>query len=375
MRTIKKFQDGLNRILQAVPKIYQLQPIGSILEEILTEILSLVRSRDAFILVDDVTNLSSGNNSIFKGIGKYKAEIEDFMEMLDPLLMEQIGNARINGKVVRLEHQVIIPLMNEFMQDIGIIVVEGDNLDDGIKLLEIFASQAGSSISNAFLHSLVNIKNDELNRTYDELRERYMDTIEALRLVVDAKDIYTRGHSDRVAYFAVEIGKVFDLTNNELELLRISGIFHDVGKIGTSDDILFKTEKLNDREYEEIKKHPERGAKILSAISMFKEVVPIVKCHHERVDGRGYPSGLKSDEIPFMARIIAVGDAFDAMLSDRHYRSKLKFNDAMSQLIQGSGTQFDKQVVDAFVSRMSDFEEIIKDELFAYEVKIPTKDI
>lgn len=361
VRTIKKFQDGLNKILEAVPKIYQLQPIGSILEEILSEILPLVDSKDAFILVDDVTRISVGNNSIFKGIGKYKAEIEDFMEMLDPKLMECIGSARINKKVVIFEQKVIIPLINEFQQDIGIILVEGNQLEDGIKLLEIYSGQAASSISNAFLHSLVNIKNDELNKTYDQLKERYMDTIEALRMVVDAKDIYTRGHSDRVAYFAVKIGEAFELPQEDIELLRISGIFHDVGKIGTSDDILFKSEKLDEKEYEEIKKHPVRGARILSAVSMFKEVVPIVKCHHERVDGTGYPEGLKNDQIPFLARIIAVADAFDAMMSDRHYRSKLKFEEARSQLMQGAGTQFDPDIIGKFILELSDFEEMIKE--------------
>ncbi len=367
MRTIKKFRDGLNKILQAVPKIYQLQPIGSILEEILSEILPLVKSENAFILVDDVTRISSGNNSIFRGIGKYKGEIEDLVEMLDPDLMEFIGSARINKKVVKLEQKVIIPLMNEFQQDIGIIFVEGDGLDEGIKLLEIYSSQAASSINNAFLHSLVNIKNDELNRTYDQLRERYMDTIEALRMVVDAKDIYTRGHSDRVAYFSVKIGKAFNLSKEELELLRISGIFHDVGKIGTSDDILFKSEKLNEKEYAEIQKHPLKGASILSAVSMFKEVVPIVKCHHERVDGKGYPEGLKGDEIPFMARIIAVADAFDAMMSDRHYRSKLKFEEARNQLLQGAGNQFDKDIIQKFICELSDFEQMVKEIAFTYE--------
>lgn len=367
MRTIKKFQEGLNKILEAVPKIYQLQPIGSILEEILSEILPLVNSTNAFILVDDVTRISIGNNSIFKGIGKYKTEIEDFMEMLDPDLMEYIGSARINKKVVLLDRRVIIPLMNEFQQDIGIIFVEGDDLKDGIKLLEIYSSQAASSINNAFLHSLVNIKNDELNQTYDQLRERYMDTIEALRMVVDAKDIYTRGHSDRVAYFAVKIGKAFKLSLDELELLRISGIFHDVGKIGTSDDILFKSDKLDEKEYEEIKKHPLRGASILSAVSMFKEVVPIVKCHHERYDGKGYPVGLKDDQIPFMARIIAVADAFDAMMSDRHYRSKLKFTEARIQLLQGAGTQFDPEIIEKFNSVLSDFDHMVEEIASTYE--------
>lgn len=367
MRTIRKFQEGLNKILQAVPKIYQLQPIDNILEEILTEILPFINSKNAFILVDDVTRISTGNNSIFKGMGDYKKEIDDFMEMLDPNLMELIGSARVNKKVVRLEHEVIIPLMNELQQDIGVIYVEGDDIKEGIKLLEIYASQAASSINNAFLHCMVNIKNDELNTTYDQLRERYMDTIEALRLVVDAKDIYTRGHSERVAYFAVKIGKAFDLSPDELELVRVGGLFHDVGKIGTSDDLLFKSAELNEKEYEEIKKHPLKGAHILSAISMFKEVVPMVKCHHERVDGKGYPEGLKKEEIPFLARIISVADAFDAMMSDRHYRSKLKFEEARGQLLQGAGTQFDEDVIKKFIEELNDFDQMVIEIASTYE--------
>lgn len=367
MRTIKKFQDGLNKILQSVPKIYQLQPIGNILEEILSEILPLVNSKDAFILVDDMTRITVGNNSIFKGIGRYRAAIGDFMEMLDPQFMEYIGSARINKKIVKLDQRVIIPLINEFQQDIGIIFVQGDHSDDGIKLLELYSSQAASSISNAFLHSLVNIKNDELNKTYEQLRETYMDTIEALRMVVDAKDYYTRGHSDRVAYFSVKIGKAYKLSDDELELLRIGGLFHDVGKIGTSDDILFKKVKLDVKEFEEIKRHPVRGARILSAISMFKEVVPLVKCHHERIDGKGYPEGLTGDEIPFMARIIAVADAFDAMISDRHYRTRLKFEDARVQLLRGAGSQFDRDIIEKFVTELSDFENMSKEIACTYE--------
>ncbi|KUO61744.1 MAG: phosphodiesterase [Gracilibacter sp. BRH_c7a] len=367
VRTIRKFQEGLNKILQAVPKIYQLQPIDNILEDILAEILPLINSTNAFILVDDITRISIGNNSIYKGIGKYKTEIEDFMEMLDPSLMEHIGSARVNKKSVSLEHEVIIPLMNESQQDIGVIYVEGDDINDGVKLLEIYAGQAASSISNAFLHSLVNIKNDELNITYDQLRERYMDTIEALRLVVDAKDIYTRGHSERVAYFSVKIGQAFGLSQEELELLRISGLFHDVGKVGTSDDILFKSAQLDEKEYEEIKKHPLKGAHILSAVSMFKKVVPIVKCHHERVDGMGYPEGLKKEEIPFMARIIAVADAFDAMISDRHYRTKLNFEEAKSQLLQGTGTQFDEEIINKFIYELNDFDQMVREIATTYE--------
>lgn len=349
MRTIKKFRDGLNRILQAVPKIYQLQPIGSILEEILIEIMPLVESENAFILVDDSTDIFASNKSIFKGIGKYRVEINYFMEMLNPSLMEHIGHARISKQVVKLEQGVILPLINEFQQSIGVIYVESININEGLKLLEIYSNQASSSINNAFLHSLVNTKNEELNKTYEQLRLRYMDTIEVLRQAVDAKDIYTRGHSDRVAYYSVKIGTAMGLSATELETLRISGIFHDVGKIGTADDILLKTDRLNEKEYFEIKKHPLKGARILSAVSMFKDVVPVVKCHHERMDGTGYPEGLVKDEISFQARIISVADAFDAMMCDRLYRSKLNLEEARQQLIGGAGTQFDEDVVRVFI--------------------------
>jgi len=140
-----------------------------------------------------------------------------------------------------------------------------------------------------------------------------------------------------------------------------------VGKIGTSDDILFKKVKLDAKEYEEIKRHPIRGARILSAISMFKEVVPLVKCHHERIDGNGYPEGLIGEEIPFMARIIAVADAFDAMISDRHYRSRLKFEDARVQLLRGAGTQFDVDIIEKFVAELAKFANMSKEIAYTYE--------
>lgn len=366
LRIIKKFRDGLNSILQSVPKIYQLQPIDNILEDILAEIMPLVNSSNSFILIDDITRVAESGGSIFRGIGKYHTEIKNFMEMLSPQFMEQIGYARTSNQVVKLDSGAIFPLSNEYLQSIGVIYVESNYIEEELKLMEIFTNQAASSLNNAFLHSLVNVKNEELNRTYDQLKERYMDTIEALRLVVDAKDVYTRGHSDRVAYFAVKIGKAVSMNEKDLEILRISGIFHDVGKIGTTDDILLKSQGLNEREYVEIKKHPLKGAHILSAVSMFKDVVPMVKYHHERIDGRGYPDGLTGDGIPFMARIIAVTDAFDAMMSDRLYRSKLNLNEAKQQLLSGAGTQFDTEVVKVFLDLLENYDDMSADVISTY---------
>ncbi|HEX9062517.1 MAG TPA: HD domain-containing phosphohydrolase, partial [Clostridia bacterium] len=123
-----------------------------------------------------------------------------------------------------------------------------------------------------------------------------------------------------------------------------------------ADDILFKNQRLNKDEYEEIKKHPLKSAHILSAVSMFQNVVPVVKSHHERIDGNGYPDGLKGDKIPYLARILSVVDAFDAMTSNRIYRTRLSINQTIDQLILGKGTQFDEKVVDAFIKLLDDYE-------------------
>ena len=359
IRTIKQFKDGLNRILFTVPKIYQLQPIDSILEEILEGLMPLVNSKDAFILVDDCN--SNQGEFIYKGVGEYNIPAKSLVTMLSTELMERIGYSRESKIKVFLEHGIILPLLGENNSSIGVIYIESNNFNEGLRLLEIYANQAATSIINAFLHSLINMKKEELDRTYLELKNRYVDTIEALRLTVDAKDIYTRGHSDRVSYYARKIGEAFDLSPEEIELLNVGGIFHDIGKIGTADDILFKIEKLDFGEYEEIKKHPLKGAYILSAISMFKDVVPLVKYHHERYDGKGYPEGLKGDDIPFLARILSVADAFDAMTSDRKYRSKLKLSEAINQFKMNSGTQFDPAIVDKLVCLLDNFDHMEKE--------------
>lgn len=355
MRIIANFRDGLNKILQAVPKIYQLQPIGSILEEILSQIMPLVKSQNAFILVDDISDGSAEKRSMYNGIGKYKTSIDEFWSMLSPEFIADIGHARSSGSTVFTQDGVIIPLKSEYARPIGVLHVESSEIEDGLKLLEIFSGQAASSLRNAFLHSLINIKNEELNRTYLQLKRRYIDTIEALRMAVDAKDMYTRGHSDRVAYYALELGKAMGLPAKNLQTLKLSGLFHDVGKIGTSDDLLTKDSRLSDDEFDEIKKHSLTGAHILSVISMFSDVVPVVKHHHERIDGKGYPYGLKGDHIPFLARIVSIADAYDAMICDRTYRSHLEYSDIKQEFVNGRGTQFDAQMTDVFLALIDKF--------------------
>ena len=171
--------------------------------------------------------------------------------------------------------------------------------------------------------NLIKKINQELKETNEKLEKAYLETIETLRFTVEAKDTYTRGHSDRVSEYSVLIGKYLNLSENDLHLLKVGGLFHDIGKIGVPDSILLKTSKLTDDEYSEIKNHPTIGAHILSNATIFEDAIPIVKHHHERYDGRGYPSKLAGEDIPYLARIAAVADSFDAMTSRRTYRDSL----------------------------------------------------
>ena len=201
--------------------------------------------------------------------------------------------------------------------------------------------------------------NDELKNTYDMLEKAYLESIETLRYTVEAKDTYTRGHSDRVSEFAVLIGKKVGLSAEDIRTLQIGGLFHDIGKIGVPDNILQKETKLTDDEYSEIKNHPSIGAHILSTATIFKDIIPIVKHHHERYDGNGYPGRLKGEEIPYLARITAIADSFDAMTSKRTYRDSLPMDVVISEFKRYRGTQFDPELDDVFLDILENhFDEI-----------------
>lgn len=191
--------------------------------------------------------------------------------------------------------------------------------------------------------------NEELSNTYDKLEKAYLDSIQTLRYTVEAKDPYTRGHSDRVSEYSVLIGQKLGLSEDIIKTLRVGGLFHDIGKIGIPDSILLKEAKLTDDEYSQIKNHPSIGAHILCNAEVFKDILPIVKHHHERYDGNGYPSKLKGEDIPYIARIAAVADTFDAMTSKRTYRNALPLDVVKEEIERCSGTQFDPNIAKVFL--------------------------
>ena len=203
--------------------------------------------------------------------------------------------------------------------------------------------------------------NAELKNTNEMLEKAYLESIQTLRYTVEAKDTYTRGHSDRVSEYSVLIGKHAGLSDNDLKNLQIGGLFHDVGKIGVPDAILQKESKLTDDEYSEIKNHPSIGAHILSTATIFKDMIPIVKHHHEKYDGTGYPGKLAGENIPYLARIAAIADSFDAMTSRRTYRDSLPIETVISEFRRCKGTQFDPKLTDLFLDILENhFDEIQK---------------
>lgn len=185
---------------------------------------------------------------------------------------------------------------------------------------------------------------------YEEQRLSFMGTIRAMSGALDAKDRYTRGHSDRVAHVSAEISRALGYSDEAVERVRIAGIVHDVGKIGVPEAVLCKPGRLTDEEFDKIKMHPEIGFQILEGIPGLRDILPGVLHHHERVDGRGYPHGLAGDDIPELARIIAVADTFDAMSSNRAYRSKMPREVVLAEIAKCSGSQFDPRIAEAFLT-------------------------
>lgn len=238
-----------------------------------------------------------------------------------------------------LDSSLCVPLLAN-QQVLGVLNIRTklDGSDFGQQDLELagqLANIAAAAIENASLH--------------DELQALFLSTVSAMANSIDARDPYTKGHSERVTSYAVMIAEELKLSTEELELLRYAGLLHDIGKIRIRDHILHKPGRLTDAEFTEMKKHPEYGVEIMQPVKALQHILPAMLHHHERFDGRGYPHGLVKEEIPLSARILCVADCFDAMTSDRPYRKGMPVDDAVGELMRNKHTQFDPLLVDIFL--------------------------
>lgn len=205
------------------------------------------------------------------------------------------------------------------------------------------------------------------NTLLNDLRELFFTTIKAISNALDAKDTYTHGHSHRVTMYSLILAKELNLEENLLEEIETAGLLHDIGKIGIPEDILCKAGKLTDEEYVIIQQHAPGGKKILNTIPGLSKVALWISCHHEKWDGKGYPNGLKDEEIPLASRILAVADTYDAMTSNRSYRKGLPHEVAVEELKRCSGTQFDPQIIEVFLRSEDKFREAALDPIKVYD--------
>jgi HD-GYP domain-containing protein (c-di-GMP phosphodiesterase class II) len=187
------------------------------------------------------------------------------------------------------------------------------------------------------------------SRLYQELEEMFFQTADSLADAIEQRDPYTGGHTQRVTLYSQAIAKYLQLKPLERKWLKITSVLHDIGKIGIEDHILKKPTRLSPKEFDLIKHHSDIGAKIIGHIRQLKEIVPGVKYHHEQINGKGYPDGLRGKDIPILAKIVAVADTYDAMTTDRPYRKAMEKEAAIEELKRCSGTQLDKEVVEAFI--------------------------
>jgi HD-GYP domain-containing protein (c-di-GMP phosphodiesterase class II) len=274
----------------------------------------------------DLVNLLKASKNVI-----IKEEIEKLSEYSSYQIirkeMESLQAAISIPIFIRGELHGILSLGNKLSGEIY-------NRED-VNLLQTLADEAGIAIENA--------------RLYGDLKRTYFETVQALAQAIEASDKYTRGHSDRVTHIAMEIAKRLKISRADIDTLKYACILHDVGKIGILKEVLNKPGQLTPEEFEQIKMHPALGEEIISPVAFLENIKPIIRHHHERYDGNGYPDKIKSDHIPFLSRIIAVADTYDAMTSQRPYRPALTAELAITEIRKCSGTQFDPEVVNAFL--------------------------
>ena len=290
---------------------------------------------------------------------------EHFDLMLLDFIMTPIHGDKVVEEIRKFNQKLYILLLTGHkdlappLETIKRLSIQGyceksDKFDQLLLLIE-------SALKSIEQMNIIKKINNELKESQENLEKAYLESIQTLRYTVEAKDRYTRGHSDRVSEFSVLIGKHMGLSEKDLKTLKIGGLFHDIGKIGIPDSILLKEGKLDDNEYSEIKNHPSIGKHILSNASIFADIIPIVYHHHEKYNGTGYPEQLAGEQIPFLARIAAVADTFDAMTSKRSYRNAIPIEYVRAEIEKCSGTQFDPEIAKVFLDILDNhYDEILE---------------
>jgi putative nucleotidyltransferase with HDIG domain len=332
----------LNMIMSSLSSIDASSDIFKCMTDLATEITNADESR-FYVINDDIQHPFPVAVS-YGSAGKICDDgFDDVAELLMETVNEKIPflvaeNKNMRGLPEKILSFMAVPLKIR-ERVFGILVLHVTNGDIRFDKKDLFY------ISFLTMHAASSVENIAL---YDNIFDNFFSTLYAFVQALEARDPYTRQHSDRVAQLAVAIAEEMGCSTEDINIIDFAGRLHDIGKIGVMDKVLLKPGKLTNEEFDMIKKHPVIGAKIIGQLGMWDREREIIKYHHERFDGTGYPEGLKRDEIPFLARILAVADAFDAMDSDRAYRKRMQIERIMDIISKAAGTQFDPDVVKAF---------------------------
>lgn len=317
------------------------------------------------IVVDDEPGILDSLSIFLRRSGYQFTGVTDPMEAIEKVKNEHFDLMVLDFIMTPIHGDKVVEEIRKFNKELYILLLTGHkNLAPPLETIKRLDIQGYCEKSDKFDQLLLLVEsgakaidqmnvikkiNEELRDTNEKLEKAYLESVQTLRYTVEAKDPYTRGHSDRVSEYSVLIGKYLGLSENDLHILKVGGLFHDIGKIGVPDSILLKTSKLTDDEYSEIKNHPSIGAHILSNASLFQDIIPVVKHHHERYDGFGYPGKLAGENIPYLARISSVADTYDAMTSKRTYRDPMPLDIVKQEIEKNKGTQFDPKIADTFL--------------------------
>ncbi|MDF1870857.1 MAG: HD-GYP domain-containing protein, partial [Phycisphaerales bacterium] len=282
-----------------------------------------------------------------------RSEIEKLIECEPIAVSDKTAVYEAEGYFADLDPQVMIHPVQAHGRKYGWLLVGGKQGDDSY--VSSHDTKTIDSITGIFAAFLEN------SRLYEEQRRTFVGTVRALSGAIDAKDRYTRGHSDRVAMLSKQLALEIGFNEEDAERVRLCGILHDVGKIGVPEAVLCKNGRLTDEEFDLIKLHPEIGANMLKELPSLQDILPGVLHHHERWDGRGYPMGLAGEDIPELGRILALADTFDAMSSNRAYRSAMPREKVLAEIANCAGTQFEPRLAEAFLKLdLSEYDEAVK---------------
>lgn len=310
------------------------------------------------LIIDDDVNMMEMLSVILK---KYGHTIDTYTEpvtAIETLKTNKYDILIVNYLMTPVKGDRIVELVREFNKEIYIILMSvHKDLSPSIEVMRDLDIQAYFEKSNRFDQLILMIQSgikyiEQINKikNMDKKLEHYLiDFAQILLKTINAKDHYTEEHSRRVAMLCSIFAKKLNLSTKDLSNLQIAATFHDIGKIGIPDNILLNNGKLTDEEYNTIKLHTVIASNILSVSDIYKDICPIIYSHHERIDGKGYPQGIKGDKIPYLARALSICDSFDAIVSKRPYKEESSIEFAISEIRKNMGTQFDKELAESFI--------------------------